>query len=75
MPEDLRGKTSHTNTKRDVGTRNFNVLFGKTLNSKKKTWDGIAVNPPFSFERLKAIGNSTQLKMRLIEEGRLAKLT
>ena len=58
----------------DIGEKEYAPGLTYVAFSRVKTWDGIAVDPPFTYRRLQAIRNSAKLTMRIAEENRLAKL-
>lgn len=58
----------------DFGEKEFSCGLTYVALSRIKSWNGVAVDPPISFERLQAIGKSAQLKLRIAEEDRLSKL-
>ena len=58
----------------DFGPKEFSVGLSYVGMSRVKSWKGVAVDPPITFQRLQTIGRSKQLKIRLEEESRLANL-
>ena len=58
----------------DIGKKEFSAGLTYVAYSRMKSLAGVAVDPPFAFDRLKGIGRSIQLKERIIEECRLKTL-
>lgn len=58
----------------DIGEKEFSAGLSYVALSRMKSLAGVAIDPPFGYDRLKNIGKSVQLKERICEESRLKKL-
>ena len=58
----------------DIGPKEFSAGLSYVGLSRVKSWSGVAIDPPCTYDRLKAIGQSSRLKERIDEENRLSKL-